>query len=148
MLLIRNDLFRFRIQLWISKFQIQARVPDPSGSNPCYLSIFGNYKYFILQSYSAHSPKFSGLKWEIPYSFNLSALSFFAGSRHKFRIRIGNTDNYYKFYLMVMVIFFYMLVLPGTVGWCHVATTWSRWWPAWTAMTRPTWSSATCRRAG
>ena len=52
-----------------------------SGSNPYYLSIFGNYEkqqivgkaffllnlvfYFMLQSYSTDSPEFTGLKWEL-----------------------------------------------------------------------------------
>ena len=63
------------------RIRIQAKVPDPcgSGSNPCYLSIFGNCKqnhlkfnhketstyqvfaifYFTLQSYSTQSPEFT-----------------------------------------------------------------------------------------
>ena len=84
-----------------SEFWIQAKVPDScgSGTNPYYLTIFGNYEKNTLnstkknnvpvtyqlqylpfsisytQSYTTHSPEFPGLYWEI-----ISALSFFAGS--------------------------------------------------------------------
>ena len=82
---IWNDLFRIRIQVRILS----------SGSNPKYLSIFGNYKkntayiqskrrmfqlsaifnVIILNSPTVHSPSFTDLNF-----FYLSPLSFFAGS--------------------------------------------------------------------
>ena len=105
---IRNDLFRICIQCWIFWDPVPGKS---SGSNPFYLSIFGNLKntpliqtkrriyqlsailYFMLQSYSTHSPEFKGLKWEIKFLFTVSALSFFAGSgsRQKLSMRIRNT---------------------------------------------------------
>ena len=114
MLWIRNDLLRIRIQLRIF---LVLEDPDPcgSGSNHCYLSIFGNCKqnhlqfnhkedfailYFILQSYSTQSPEFTE-----KLHFFLSALSYLAGSgsgtiipdpdpgksSESMRIRIHNT---------------------------------------------------------
>ena len=80
------------------RIPIQAKVPDPcgSGSNPHYLSIFGNCKKHTINSiikknlstichflfhntvlqYTVHSPEFTE-----KLHFYLSALSYFAGSR-------------------------------------------------------------------
>ena len=61
---------------------------------------------FILQSYSAHSPEFTGIKWEI--KFYLSALLFFAVSGNETiipvwiqaKVRIRNTEGRsHNFYL-------------------------------------------------
>ena len=111
---IRNDLFRIRIQLWI------FRVPDPdpgksSGSNPCYLSIFGNCKqnhlkfnhkknlsticHFLFHTTVLQHTK-SGIQREITFSFicffifcwiRIRNNNFESGSRQKFRIH-ADTD--------------------------------------------------------
>ena len=84
------------------RIPIQAKVPDScgSGSNPCYLIIFGNCKqnhlkfnrneesinylpfYIILHSYSTQRPEFTE-----KLHFYLSAFSYLAGSG-SMRIRI------------------------------------------------------------
>ena len=93
----------------------RSRSSSGVGSNPYYLSIIGNYEkntfnsikkknlstichflqYFILQSYSTHSPEFTGLNWENKFLFILSFLFCWirnnnsesrSGSRQKFRI--------------------------------------------------------------
>ena len=88
----RSNFAFSEFRIWI---RIQAKAPDPcgpgSGSNTCYLSLFGNCKkttlnsiikknlstichfYFILQSSSTQSP-------ELTEKFLISALSYLAGS--------------------------------------------------------------------
>ena len=80
MLWIRNDLFRIRIQMRIRIQPILFRkILKLIESTPQIQSkkkinqIFAIF-YFILQSYSTHSPEFTGLKLEITVSFYLSVL--------------------------------------------------------------------------
>ena len=83
-LLIRNVILRIRIQPHI------FRVPDPYN-----LGIFGNLKKnvkfnhreestnYLLQSYSTHSPEFTGIKFEIKFLFICGYIFFWIRIQEK-----------------------------------------------------------------
>ena len=63
-------------------------------------------QYFILQSYSTHSPEFTGLNWENKFLFILSFLFCWirnnnsesrSGSRQKFRIHADPDPQHWNF---------------------------------------------------